>query len=322
MADALPVEQPTTLDLLADAGTPGLSATSDMPVVETKPDAQAAPTPEPEVKVEEEAELQSESATDPESTSEDDQPKKARGVQKRLDELTKQREEEKARAIALEERLAQALGALENLTGKPPQEPVQADKGEGAPVRPNLYDFETPEAFQTAMMDYADANARWQAEQAVKSFAAEQQKKAELDRIEKGQREVHQAYMERVTKAKEKYADFSEVAESPDVIVSTPVAHVLASEEWGPDVQYYLGKHPAEAKRIMQLSIPSQLAELGRMAERVSTPAQREASPISSAPKPIRPLAAKGDTSNKDPESMSMEEYAAMRKASGQSLRH
>ena len=102
------IEQPIVVDLLeTPGGAPALSSTSDMPVVEAKPDVVVeVPAAAPE----EEAEQLEESAT---STTEETKvseqsgepaKKESRGVQKALDRLTAEREEQKRRAEAAEER--------------------------------------------------------------------------------------------------------------------------------------------------------------------------------------------------------------------------
>src|SRR6059036_2395943 len=107
----LKIDKPITLDLL-DVKSPALSSTSDMPVIETKPDASPAAAPKPEDKAPE-AKTPGGSATPPGEppASDEPAPKPAKGVQKRLDELTRQREVAEARARAAEENLRLALEA-------------------------------------------------------------------------------------------------------------------------------------------------------------------------------------------------------------------
>src|SRR5512146_1961731 len=119
MSETLPIKKDLVLDILPTSA-PALSSTDDMPRVETKPDASnegnppALDAPAAEA-VPDEGETSGESATPAgEETPASDAPKKpAKGVQKRLDELTRQREEAERRAKAAEENLARALKAME-----------------------------------------------------------------------------------------------------------------------------------------------------------------------------------------------------------------
>ena len=82
------IEKGVTLDLL-DQTKPDLSSTSDKPIIETKPDV-AKPAAAPD-----KAQDADDSATPdkPADAAASAEPKKpAQGVQKRIDELTRQRE--------------------------------------------------------------------------------------------------------------------------------------------------------------------------------------------------------------------------------------
>ena len=317
------VEKPT-LDLL-DVTGPSLSATTDMPVIETKPDSQpeAKPDTKPadkpkaeEIAAPVEGKKPEESA--PSETPDEDpaanaEPApKAKGVQKRIDELVRQREEEKAEKLRL-------LAIVEGLNKpKPEEQPVVEDQG---PQRPSRDAFPDTNAYEAALNEYADAKAAWTARREVKAVLAEEQRKTEQRQIEEGQKAARDAYAKRVEKAVEEYPDYKEVAESPNVLVSVPMAHAILHSDHGPKIAYHLGKNPEEAKRISLLPPPVQLMEMGLLVARLTAPAAKaEPAPapqkpvVSAAPKPIKPLEAKPESLNKTPDEESMEEYAARRK--------
>ncbi len=324
------IEKPITIDLLDTSAAPALSSTTDMPVIETKPDAtnEGAPpavaeTAKEETPEAESAETTSESATEPENEpSASDEPKKAKGVQKRLDELTKQREQERARAEAAEQRLDRALQALEKMTGQPAAETkAEIAQTDPEPTKPNRADFPDIEAYEVALGDYVDKKATWTARREIQAAQAEERQQRELQAIEEGQEKARQAYNERVQKVKEQFSDYDDVAESPDVQVPIPVAYAIINDPDGPAIQYYLGKHPDEAKKLFELSPPQQLVALGKMVAKMQTPAPAPAPkpPVSAAPAPIKPLKTGGDSGpSKSLEDMSMEEYAAHRRAQRQ----
>ncbi len=318
MAEPLIIEQPIVRDLLEQTG-PALSSTSDMPVVETKPDSQAA---EPEPKKAEEPEQPAESATaatEPEQTGEPAK-KESRGVQKALDRLTAEREAEKRRAEAAEARLDKALQALEQTTVKPADAKPESD--DTGPVRPSRNDFPDPDSWDAALIAYAEEKAVWTARKEIKALDADRRDAEQTRAIEEGQRVAREAYNGRVSKVLDKYPDFKEVAESPDVEISMPMAHAIIHSERGPDLQYYLGKNPAEAKRITALSPPLQLVELGLILGKLDAPAPPK--PLSAAPKPISPITPAAEKSAKDPSEMSMDEYKAytLARDRGKDMRH
>lgn len=310
------LEKDFKVDLIPQS-EPALSTGSDMPVIETKPDSQpeSKPAPKEEAKAEvaavEETKTAEESATtdQPEDSSASDEKPKAKGVQKRIDELVRQREEEKAEKLRL-------LAIVEGYN-KPKQEPEAkpADEQDPAPQRPSREAFSDPSAYENALADYADAKADWSARHAVKEALAEQDRKTEQRQIEEGQRLTREAYAKRVEKATEEFPDYKAVAESPDVMVSIPMAHAIMHSEHGPKLAYHLGKNPEEAKRISLLPPPVQLMEMGQIVARLTAPAASPAPQkpaISAAPKPLKPLESKSEPVAKDPQDMNMEEYAAM----------
>ncbi len=309
-----------TIDMLPQEAVPALSSTSDMPVVETKPDAVNEAAPPETTEVEGEAEQPGESATPATETEQTGEPakKESRGVQKALDRLTAERETERRRADQAHEETMRLLALLEE-RGKP-LPPVPAVM-EGEPPRPHRGDYPDPDAWDAAILQYAEDKSAWAATEAVRQAEEARVEQAKRDEIESGIRKTFESYQERVDKAKEKYSDFDTVAMRDDVVVSTGVAEAIRHSERGPDIQYYLGKNPDEAKRINQLSPPLQLVELGLIVAKLDAPVIK---PLSAAPKPIRPIRSGDEPAVKDPEEMSMEEYAAYARARdhGKGMRH
>lgn len=314
------IKEPT-LDLLG-AKAPALSATSDMPVIETKPDAspeKAAEAEPPKPEAEDgEAELSEESATSATETPGQPAP---RGVGKKIAELVKQREEAVRRENAEREEKLRLLAIIE--ASKKPTEP------DDEPVKPVKADFPDPDAWDEVLMQYAEAKASWTAKKEVQVLRDEEQKKAQDSAIAEGQKIALESYNSRKDKVKEKYADFEEVANSPDVKVSMPVAHAIIHSEMGPELQYYLGKNPQEAERLTSMTVRQfnpqtrtmdtvpdvarQLLELGLIVGKINAP--KAQAPISNAPKPLKPLKGGDSQPAKSLQEMSMDEYEKARRS-------
>lgn len=324
------VDKPKILDILPTK-TPALSSTSDMPVVETRPDASNEGKPPELTKAapDEGKTDETESATvtaDETAASTEGEPKKpAKGVQKRLDELTRQREDAERRARAAEEREARILKLLEDRAAPPPPAPkeeAKPDTTDPEPERPVKSNFADPDSYEAAVLDYADQKASWTARKEVAAARAADEKARREQAQATEERTVREAHAGRVAKAKEKYADFTEVAESPDVEISLPMAHAIIGHELGAEIQYHLGKHKDEAARIRALPVALQLMELGNIAAGLRAPAPAAvaasatpAKSISKAPAPIATVEAAGTSAGeKSLEEMSMEEYAAARR--------
>jgi hypothetical protein len=121
-----------------------------------------------------------------------------------------------------------------------------------------------------------------------------------------------EAWRERVTVFKEKATDFEQVAYSAPISEAT--ARDIARMEEGPEVAYYLGKHPAEARALNDLSERDRAVQLGRLAGRLTqAPPPRK---TSIAPTPVDAVSGKGAASGSvDPSKMSEAAYIAKRKA-------
>ena len=346
MADLKP-EQTRIIDLLVQNKTaPALSATTDMPVVETRPDSSPAPEPvvkakdkdvstaAPDPEVEDAGKTtDSESATEPteeETGAPEAEPKKqSRGVQKKLDELRREAEDAKRQAQSEREERLRVLTMLEQQQSARAAEASEVQE-DTAPERPNRVDFPDDDDWDDALMQYSDEKASFTARREINATIARERQRAEQASIATAQEQVREQYQARIDKFIAEKPDFHEVAESPDVFVSIPVSHAIMHSDNGPAIQYYLGSNPDEAKRIMKLPPPLQLVELGKIESRLTVdvaPApETETKPaprtISAASKPITPLSAGSVSSiQKDPQSMSMDEYKAYRRGQGATVR-
>lgn len=222
-----------------------------------------------------------ESAADTEA-----EPKKpARGVQKRLDELTRRIHEErreKDRLLALLER------------GSPAQQqqhrPPQAQSGP-----PREEDFASYEQFEEARIAHA-VEMRLQTARELES-----------------QERVARSFEERVTKVRDRLPDYDLYVGDPNLTITPLMAAVIRESEVGPEVAYYLGKNRSEAQRIADLPPHRQAAELGRLEAKLSAPPPPSNKPIPPAPpQTVSGLAA---GLSKAPEEMNMDEYKAWRAA-------
>lgn len=120
-----------------------------------------------------------------------------------------------------------------------------------------------------------------------------------------------EAWQERISVFKETALDFDEVA------LKAPITDAVAKDilriEEGPQIAYYLGKHPAEARALNILSERDRAIQLGRLAGRLTQAPIRK---TSTAPTPVDAVGGKGSQSSAfDPSKASMDDYIARRKA-------
>jgi hypothetical protein len=211
-------------------------------------------------------------------------------LEKRFSELTKARklaEENAAKAQAEKEALEARLREYEERISPQQQ---KAEDPIGAEPRADQFD----DAFE-----YAKALAEWSAEKAL--YERDQQ---EANRkIEEERQKVLKTWSEKLEKAKPNLADFDEVLESTQVVVSNEVRDAIIESDVGPEILYHLASLDGEeAEKFQALPVHKALREIGKLEARFEKQeaAQEEAvrsKPVvqkSKAPAPLSPIKATG----------------------------
>lgn len=232
-----------------------------------------------------------ESATSEETTEETpaEPPKKSKGVQKRLDEITRQRYEAERRAEQeRQERLywqRKAMGEDKPVTTTPQNKPTVDQYG--------------------SYEEYLEALSDWKVESRLSAEREEYQRRAR-------EQETYQkqtTYQERVNKALDKYEDYADVAHGNHWSPTEAMTDAILESDMGPDIAYYLGSNPDEAVRISRLSPQAQYRELGKLEAKLSAPKSEKPT---SAPPPIEPSGSRAKA-DKAPHEMSPSEFKAWR---------
>lgn len=232
-------------------------------------------------------------AADKQEDSQDDaEPKKSKGgFQRRIDELTRQREEERRE----KERL---LSLVERLSDNGRQKPQETPQPQGT-IEPKREDFDDYEA-------YLEARAEFRAVRALEARLQQQEaQRAQQVQMTEQQKQAA-AWTARLAEARSKLPDFDDVTASADVAITPQMSSALMDSEKGAEVAYYLAKNPAEAARIAALSPLGQVREIGKLEDRVS------AKPVkpSSAPDPIKPVGARSSGGDPLSDKLPMDQWA------------
>lgn len=240
----------------------------------------------PVVEKETEAAAPAESAPgQPETeTSDQEQPVKKPKVpfSERISQITAARRQAEAeRSIALQE-VARLRQELEGLRGQPADIPYEQQDANR--VREVLKEERLAEKQQEV--------------QTRETFIKEARQAAFLAKVEAAQ--------ERMPDLLEKFAT---------VPVSEVAAELIAESDKAAELAYWLANNPREAREIAALPAHMQGARIARIEARLSAaPTVRK---VSQAPTPPPALSGASSPGVKDPGSMSMDEYAKWRKASG-----
>lgn len=264
----------------------------------TAPTAESAPATQPGAEKPDGLEEQAGASPEGETTAAKEGEQKSgtpKGVQKRLDELTRQRSE----AQRVNERL---LGILEQtLTkGKAPEVDLPA----GPPRRDQ---FETYEAYLEARTDF-------QVAQSVKTI----EHKAERSRQEAAVAAVTQGWQTKVDGEAAKDDEFAGYIDEVGTKISLPAGRAVMESDLGVEIVRHLGQNPAERDRIAALSPVAQVREIGKIEARLEAKKAEPARQASKAPPPIETVGGgKGGGGSNLENAQSQAQYEAMRAQQG-----
>ena len=203
----------------------------------------------------------------PEATPEDEKTqeqaakREGRRFERRLDKAYRERAAAQARAAELEKRLQE----------------VQQPKPQAGKPTLEQSDFD-PEKYATAVANYEKSEDR-------KRYDAERQ--AESNKA--AQAKLLAAWEEKADKGQDKYEDWQEKV--GELQPANPLVMAIMEADNGEDIAHYLGSHPKEARRIAELSVVSQVREIGKLEMKLATQPEKPKAP-SKAPPPIAPIAA------------------------------
>ena len=192
-------------------------------------------------------------------------PRKNKGVGKRINELTREKHEERRARESAEAEVAYWRQQAQHQA--PQYQPAQAQT-QGKP---------TLEQYGNDWDAYQEARDSWVIGQAQQSFS-EQQRQADDQRQQQA----------RQSKFQERIADFEkEVPGGWEQAIASPVAttptmlEAIAESDIGPKLGYYLSQNLDESLRISRLSPTSQAVAMGRIEAKLLQP---------STPPPPRPV--------------------------------
>jgi len=224
---------------------------------------------------------------------------KQKGVQKRIDEITRARRQAESEA---EYWRKVATGEI-----RPPQQQAQQPQPEpedfvppGFPPEPNLDAFDDYEKYNRALV-------RWEAGRiiAARDYQSEQSK------VHAAKQTVIRGHAARMDAARAKYQDLDEVIDAADVVFPQSTFDVIVESDQSAEIAYHLAKNPAESARIAALSHVQQIKELARLEDKFKATTPQPIKRVSQAPTPISALGGNGEIAGKDPEKMSDEEWLA-----------
>jgi hypothetical protein len=193
--------------------------------------------------------------SDEDEGAEADKPKKAKGVQKRIDELTANWRAAERRAEALEAR-----------------EQARFDRENAAPVVQSA--APDPKQYADGDLDpkYFEALADHRADLKIQAVLKQQAEtaKQESARAEANRRATE--FTEKAAAAGESGVSALELAQDPNAPVTPVMADIIRSSELGVEIAAHLHTHRSDLTRIAALPEPMQAYEMARIEASLSKP--------------------------------------------------
>lgn len=224
-----------------------------------------------------------------EQQTERDEKGRFKGVQPRIDELTRARREAEREAAYWRQVAQQA----------------QPSAQQAAPQKPTADQFDD-------YADYVEALTDWKAEQAVaKRFEQDSTRKVEVARAD--------TFGARQAEARERIPDYDAVVGASDAPIAQHVAAELMDSERGADLTYHFAKNPSVLERLNGMTPTQAAREIGKL-EATLPKIERPAPPskkLSTTPAPAGTLGTQGRATTPALANASMEEYMAQRKQQG-----
>lgn len=216
------------------------------------------------------------------------------------------------KAAALAEARTEARLLRERLDKLESQPKPSQETGE-----PKRDDFPDYESFLRAVTKY---DAKQISADTLKADREAQQGKEKQQQEKSGQEKVAKAWAEREESFQTATKDYEAVvqpfADDELKMLSQQARMAIVESDKGPALLYQLAnlaeKNPDEFERIAGLSPLRQVAELGKLEEKVSMPGKK----TTSAPAPAS-VTSGGRSASKDPGKMDQGEYEAWRKTQG-----
>jgi hypothetical protein len=280
--------------------TAGFVTTSnDLPEVQPESQEEQTPTeeatPEVDATVEEGKEADKETDEPGTDTAADtDKAKKPNGVQKRIDQVVREREDEKRKNESLEAR-------IKELEGKQQKPEEQAEVKE-----PVESDFDTYDEYLDAL-DKFDKQPDQKVEKEADTGKEDKQTQAD-EELTDSQKTALAITQERVASA-EKPEDFEAVALNPDLPVTGEMLEALAECDDPAKVMYHLGQNKDLATDIAGQSPAQQMRAIAKLDLTVKSKPPKPTK-TTNAPEPISPVGG-SDAQEKSVSDMSFAEYEA-----------
>jgi hypothetical protein len=224
-----------------------------------------------------------------EASDETPEQKKRNGIQKRIDDMARQKYEAINERDLLKKENEEIQARLAALESVPKPEPTIES-----------FDYDQ-DAFTQAVIDQrAEAAAR-------KIFDEQQKRNIDAQEQAKVQEQI-KVFSEREARFAQEIQDYDQIAKNPTLPINDAMADLIRTSDNGPAIAYHLGKNPQEAWRISQMQPMQAQRELLNIEFNIARPKQ-----VSSAPDPVPDIGGM-DIPDVDMDKLSIDEWVKRRR--------
>jgi hypothetical protein len=260
----------------------------------------------PQKTTEENTEVSTESAeTETPTDDTPPEPEKAKGVQKRIDELTRLRRDA--------ERDRDYWRELHVNSAQQPQQPDQTAQEQPVtqlPVMPDKFDYEDDAQYHSAMSDY-QTNMQKFIRHEAQQLATQQQQQTAQAQAEAARQQTVDTLKQKLSVGSDKYDDFDYVTNDPTVPWTPGMAEALVYTENTSDVAYMVSKDRELAAKISQMPPAQAAAEIARLDVKIG--AQQKTT--TNAPPPVKPVNTTSGEPSTNPDDLPIDEWVKKREA-------
>lgn len=211
--------------------------------------------------------------------------KRLSGIQRRIDELTRDKYTERQARENLEQQNKELLAILKG------QKAPDGKTDDGRPKQDQYPDY----------ADFVRADAVWLAEKAadakIEKALSTQSEETRRQSFAQSEQQAVAQYNERAKEAAKSIPDYDEVMSDADVDVPMPVLAMIRRLDNGPTVAYHMAKNPALARQFFDQPAAMHGVLLGQLSATLKGTAK-----VSNAPPPGKPAQPKAGSSSEPPE--------------------
>jgi uncharacterized small protein (DUF1192 family) len=244
-------------------------------------------------------------ASEPEPEVEEDSGEVAEPVEDEEPEETPEKPVKLSGSARLKAKLAEAQAEIERLRNAVPQ--VDNAKALSDAVEREIGPAPREEDYSD-YLQFTKAETAYETMKMMVSRELRKNAEAAKNQIELHNNTIVETFKERAVMARKELKDFDAVVQAATVSPShqDTIMLILESEK-GPQLSYYLSKHPEKVHELNAMPARKQAAEIGRLEAQLSKSRPKD----TKAPAPVPPLRGSSKIEKVDPESMDMKSFAA-----------